>query len=562
MNRGTRRTVTGVALLMAVVVGLTGCAGRRQGTGSASGTADTEYVVASRDVSAGTSVSGTIRPLQSAALTAQAQGTITAVYKKEGDSVKAGEVIVRIDSASQGNLLAQAESRYRVAGITLKTAEISDLGQTKQQLQSAVNQALAQQLSAEVNLQNFTDKDTSDQTIAGLQQQVKQTKIALTNAQNSLRSLLDYDTSAQQQTLADLSVQQARLNLNTAEAHLVTLATAVPATLQTVIDAQLASIDASRVSLQNAQVNSQITAATIGRGKVQIETARLANEQAQDSVTAAENNLAMTQKTIGARANDLKVLQSNVEQTKSSVTLARSSLATFADTQKKNDLQLQSAREQEKQALLTLQAQQLTSDNYVVKAPWNGTVLAVNVNVGDMATPQTILVKVAQTQAWNVEAYVDEVDILSIKKGQKARVAIDPYPGKEFVGMVSYLGKTLVKTPEGLNAYTLKIRLTTPPATLVDGMAGDATVILSTVRSVLAIPVESLLSEGGKKYVMLITKNARGKAITTKTEIFTGLEGDEYVQVTSGLKTGDMILRQPVATKTPTSSGSPFMGGQ
>jgi hypothetical protein len=93
-------------------------------------------------------------------------------------------------------------------------------------------------------------------------------------------------------------------------------------------------------------------------------------------------------------------------------------------------------------------------------------------------------------------------------------------------------------------------------------MSGDATVILSTVRGVLAVPVESLLNEGGKKYIMLITKNARGKAVTTKTEVSTGLEGDEYVQVTSGLKAGDTILRQPVATQTSTSSGAPFMGGQ
>ena len=61
---------------------------------------------------------------------------------------------------------------------------------------------------------------------------------------------------------------------------------------------------------------------------------------------------------------------------------------------------------------------------------------------------------------------------------------------------------------------------------------------------------------------MLVSTNARNKVVTTKTEIGIGLEGEDYVQVTSGLKAGDTIQRQPVVTTTSTSSSPPFMGGQ
>lgn len=515
------------------------------------------YDVKTQDVSTSTTVSGTINAARSATLTSQAAGKITAVYKKEGDTVRAGEVVLRIDSSSQDNQLAQAESRYRVAGITLKTAEMTDLKQTKQQLESAVSQALAQQLSAEVNLRNFTDKDTSDQTIANLQQQIKQAEISLINAQNSLKSLQDYDTSAEQQTLSDLSVQQAQLNLNTAETRLVALTTQQdPAATQSEIDAQLASLEASRLSLQNAKVNSQTAAATIGQKKVQIETARLAVEQAQDSVTAANNNLAMTQKTIGARANDLEVLQSNVEQAKSSVTLARASLAAFADTQKKSDLQLQSAKEQEYQALLTLNAQKLSSDNYVVKAPWNGVITALDVEQGDVANSGTAVAEMADQATWNVEAYIDEVDILNVKTSQDATVTIDPYASKTFSGKVIYVGHTLITNSQNVAAYAIRIQLTTPPTTLVAGMSCDASITVSVAKGVLAVPVESILSENGKKYVTVITTGADKKTTTTKTEVKTGIEGDEYVQITSGLKAGDRILRKASTTTTSSSSAS------
>ena len=574
-KKNSRRVIVSVVSLVVVaaivVTGLKVLAARKTAAALAAKRAGVAsiYVVAPQDVATVTTVSGTVTPLRSATLMAQAQGAITAVYKKEGDSVKAGDVIVRIDSTSQDNQLAQAESRYRVAVTTFKTAQMTDLAQTKQQLESAVSQALAQQLSAEVNLRNFTDKDTSDQTIANLQQQVNQAEIGMINAQNSLKSLQKYDTSAQQQTLSDLSVTQAQQNLSSAEAKLVTMTTAVPATLQTAIDAQLASIDAARLSLQNAQVNAQMTAATIGRGKIQIDTATLAVVQAQDSLTAANNNLAVAQRTIGARANDLEVLQSNVEQAKSSVTLARSSLAAFADTQKKSDLQLQAAKEQENQALLTLQAQQLTSSNYVVKAPWNGVITALNVQVGDQVTSGTSgtsgtsAMVIADTSGWNVQAYVDELDVLHAKAGLDASVTMDAYPNQTFKARVTYVGHTVVQTSTSVNAYAVKIQLTNPPTTLVAGMTADASITTSSAKGILAVPVESILSENGKNYVTVITTGADKKTTATRTEVKTGIEGDVYVQITSGLKAGDRILRtaSTSSSSTTTRTGRNSFGG-
>lgn len=635
MKNRTKRTMTIVGFLLMGAVVLTACIVgvrallRLRQAGIAPAAADADYVVVARDVSAGTSVSGTVRPVRSATLTAQAQGEITAVYVTEGDTVKDGDVLLHIDSRSQQNQIAQAESRYRAAVASRTVAELSGLAQTKAQLASALAQARAQQASAQANLRNFIDKDTSALQVANLQEQVSQAEAGLRSAQNNLKSLQDYDTSALQVTTADFAVDQAQLNLQMAWTRLAALqsrdvtttqltqlqsqvtqaasslriaelrlqessknpqvsdesiavleeqVSQARATLavaqsnlgnsasdskasQSDIDLQRMQVQSSEASLLNAEANYKVAALGAAQKKLQISSAQEQVKQAESSLTMAKNNLMSTQKANNARPNDLETLKAQVEQANSSVTLAQANLSGYADTERRASLQLQSAQEQESQAALALSAQKLLLDNYVVKAPWDGTVLAVSVSIGDVVTPQASLAKVAQTSAWNVEAYVDEVDILNIKLGQEALVSIDPYPGQEFAGTVSYLGKTLVRTPEGLNAYALKIRLTTPPATLVDGMSGDGTVILSTATNTLAVPVESVLSEGGKKYVMLITTNARGRVVTTRTEIATGLEGDEYVQVISGLKAGDMIQRQPTVTTT-TLTGPPFMGGQ
>ena len=630
MGRRNRGVVL-VALLAVAAVGLTGCrlASRFQQAGSTA-TSDTEYVVARQDVASGTSVSGTIHPTRSATLTAQAQAKVTAIYVKEGDSINEGEVLLRIDSRLQDNQLAQAESRYRAASANRRMVAMSGLEQTKTQLQAALTQALAQQVSVQVNLRNYTDKDTSAQQLANLEEQVKQAEAGLRSAQNNLKSLQDYDTSALQVAVADFGVNQAELNLSMAQTRLAVLqsrdvtedqltqlraqvtqaqsnvrvaqlrlqessknpiasdesiavleeqvgqaqsslkvaqsnldnASSNGKASESDIDLQRMQVKSSEVSLENAEVSYKTAVAGAGQKKLQIASAQEQVSQAQSSLTMAQNNLESTQKTSGARSNDLETLKAQVDQANASVEVAKANLAALPETERRNALQLQSAQEQENQAQLALNALDLSSDNYVIKAPWSGTVLAVNVSVGDMVSLQTSLVKVADTSVWNMETYVDEVDILNVKDGQDARITIDPYPNKEFAGTVSYRGRTLVRTPEGLNSYAVKIRITTPPTTVVDGMSADATIILSTAKGVLAVPVESIIGENGKKYVMLISTSARNKVVTTKTEIGVGLEGEDYVEVTSGLKTGDTIQRQPVVTTTTTSSSPSFMGGQ
>jgi HlyD family secretion protein len=460
--------------------------------------------------------------------------------------------------------VAQAEASLRSAQNNLKSLGDYDTSTLQVTIaEFAVDQAQLNLQMAQTRLAVLQSREVTTAQLTQLRSQATQAQSSLRIAELRLQeSSKSPQASDESIAVLEEQVRQAQATRGVAQLNLDNAVSDGRAS-QSDVDLQRMQVQLSEVSLSNAEANYRISVAGAAQKKLQVASAQEQVRQAESSLVMAKNNLASTQKANGARPNDLETLKAQVEQADASVTLAQANLSGYTDTERRTALQLQSAQEQETQAALALSAQRLLLDNYVLKAPWDGTVLAINVSVGDMATPQTSLVKIAQTSGWNVETYVDEVDILNIKLGQEAQVAIDPYPGTEFAGTVSYLGKTLVRTPEGLNAYSLRIRLTTPPPTLVDGMSGDATVILSTAKNVLAVPVESLLNENGKKSVVLVTKNAGGKTVQTKTEVSTGLEGDEYVQVVSGLKAGDTILRQqPVVSQTSTSSGPPFMGGQ
>lgn len=626
MNSGIMHRIS-IILVVIMAMSVVGCAGNRQSSTQTTDVAN-QYVVAYRDVQAGTSVSGAVHPRRLETVTSSVQGRIVTVWVQEGDTVTKGEPLVKIDARLAENQLAQAESRYRAAVANRKAAALTADAQTRAQLEAALQQALSQQVVARVNLRNFTDKDTNTQQIANLEEQVKQAEASLRSAENNLRGMNEYDTSQMQVETADFAVKQAELNLNMAQTRLAVLETRDATEDQLLqlrgqvtqaqsslhiaelrlqeasknpaasgesigvleeqvtqaqssltvarsnldhagdnmkasasdIDLQRLQVWSSEIALQNAEVNYAMAVAAANQKKLQAASAEEQVNQAKSALAIARNNLDSARAAAGARPNDRETLQAQVDQAAAAVRLAEANVAGFADTEQRNALQLETAQEQERQALLAWNAQKVSLESYTLTAPWDGTILAVNAETGDYASLQAALITIADTSSWHIETYVDEIDVPNVHTGQTALVAIDAYPDTQFAGRVAEVGRTLVRTPEGLSSYELTVDLTNPPLTVVDGMSADATIVLSTAAHVLAVPVESILIEGTTRYVMRVTQQTGTTVTAEKAEVTVGLEGEDYVEVASGLKEGDHIIRQ-LAVTTGTSDQYPFMGG-
>jgi HlyD family secretion protein len=616
----TALIIVGAAVAGYVWVKAKNSLGSRTGTTLAAGGV---YTVTTKDVATTTTVSGTIHPLRTVTLTAKAAGAITAVSKKEGDKVAAGEVIARIDSTDYEADLAAAESRYRSTMISLETAQTTDLVAAKTQLENAVKQAQTQLLSAEISLKNGTDPDADTQTIANLQNQVTDAQENLATVQKSLRKLQDNDTSALQLEQADFSVKQAEFNLSMAQTKLSTLraqdvteaqlttlqnqvnqakssllsaqvslkeaaqssttsddrltilqnqvdqaqssldqaqdnlknASTDNKATQDEIDAQAMAVESAQMALVNAEANYKTTAASLTDNDA-LSAAQLAVTKAERALKTAQANLVAGQKTIANKADNVKLLEANVEQAKASVTTAQANLVAFPETQRKAELQIQSNEEAKKQALITLNATKELAENYVITAPLAGTITALNVTVGDSASVGTNVATLSDITGWYISAYVDEVDILNVKNGEDASVTMDQYSGKTFAGTVSYVSHSLGTTSNSVSAYPIKVLMTESPSTLVDGMSADADITVSVAKGVLAVPSTAIIISNGKSYVDVITTGTDKKVTTSRVEVKTGIEGDEYVEVTSGLKAGDRILRKASTTATTTSTSS------
>jgi len=78
-------------------------------------------------------------------------------------------------------------------------------------------------------------------------------------------------------------------------------------------------------------------------------------------------------------------------------------------------------------------------DKMTVRAPIDGTVLQVNVRLGELVSPASLEppLQLADLSALCVRAELDERDLGSIKAGQAVTVQAAAFPGREFEGTVS-----------------------------------------------------------------------------------------------------------------------------
>lgn len=139
-------------------------------------------------------------------------------------------------------------------------------------------------------------------------------------------------------------------------------------------------------------------------------------------------------------------------------------------------------------ALSTARAEVAISDAMLdktrIRAPKGGTVLEVNVKVGEIVapSPELQMIVVGDLTKLQVKTEVSEADISRIRIGQKAFVKTPAFPGREFEGTVSALAPTLAAPRLGARGprrptdvdvleVTIEIDSETP---LLPGMRVDA----------------------------------------------------------------------------------------
>lgn len=185
----------------------------------------------------------------------------------------------------------------------------------------------------------------------------------------------------------------------------------------------------------------------------------------------------------------------------------------------------------------SLKAAEYNLKNSTLFAPFAGVVSSlplvnpgVNVNLGQ------VLVEIVDPASIYFEVSADQSEVINIKKGQEVSVVLDSFRDRELKGQVVFVGYTPVS---GEISIVYKVKVTFDEENVKDidlrmGMSGDAKFVLSKKEDVLYIPAEYLHADREGKYVKV------GKP-GNKTRVDVGIEGEEFVEIISGVKEGDVI---------------------
>ena len=138
-------------------------------------------------------------------------------------------------------------------------------------------------------------------------------------------------------------------------------------------------------------------------------------------------------------------------------------------------------------------------------------------------------------------ANIDEADVASVKINLPVKITLDAYVDQELNGEIYDLSFTSTTTSGGGTAFPAKIKILNPPELRI-GMNGDIEVSVESKKDVLSVPVESLVEKDDQKFVFKI-ENGKAK----KTQIKTGIETDDYLEIIEGLNDGDMVISSQVS---------------
>ncbi len=203
-----------------------------------------------------------------------------------------------------------------------------------------------------------------------------------------------------------------------------------------------------------------------------------------------------------------------------------------------NDSTLKSAAQSLVQAQEAVKQAQASLDNATLVAPFDGIVLQVLAKEGAVVANGAGILRLYDPQAVEARTTVTEEDYPLARIGQTAQVYLDSQPEVVLTGHVSYI-VPLREADSSSPVYPVYIALDNVPESVAPGMTVDGSILIAKSSSVLRLP-RSLVHARSDGTAQVQVWNADRKTETRTCK--TGLRGDQYVEIVSGLSEGEQVV--------------------
>ena len=428
-------------------------------------------------------------------------GRIEWLVAREGDAVKNGAILARIDPSEQQSLVLQAQANVAEARSRLAQAQIGQ-GPNDVVVQTTIEQRKADLDSA---------KADSNQVQRNYEAQVASAESDVTDNEAKVRSASSQVDNAQAVVgREEASLANAKARKERAESLLKEGFTSEQATedARTAYDTQLATVNVARGQLSSAREDLISAKAQLSASKNQ---ASIAKRKGQADIAAAKAKVVSAQAALTA-ANSNKAqspaYRENLLALKASVAAAEAELA---------------------QARTRLGDLNLTSSI-------DGTVTARNADPGSMASAGQVLLVVQSLEWLYVVGALPLEQSASVHVGQETDLLFDALPGRTFTGRITQIN------PAGdvqSRQFSIRIRLENPERLVRPGMFAKVRIIAKRTQAEVVVPASAVhAATDGTKTVTVVDDESKAHVITVQTGVSEGSD----VQIVSGIEAGATVV--------------------
>ena len=437
-------------------------------------------------------------------------GTIQTMTAEAGDSVDAGKSII-------GFNLEDLEAENQEAQLTAKSGEL-DIKDAQEQASTAANKVAEAQAA-----------------IPGLESQIEEKQ----NQINSLRQqIADAQTNAQNDAQAQIEQAQAE-----AKAAYDAAVAAADQEYQKALD-EYNNVTKKDYDQKLSDLKTKIDSGTAAESELEDYRYLLNNppaEPVKKEVNQADYSVS-TDGLSGTVTADTSDLQAQMETASSDLAQLQSDLASKKAIAENDTAGLTDAAREK--MTITSNLSELKSKNLQelleegrkgIQAEFKGVISDAKVTQGATVTKGMELFTLQSTQDVCVEANVSKYDFDKVKEGQKAEITLGD---KKYKGTVDKVSKIAIPNEKGTPLIGVSVHIDNPDDDIFIGVEAKVTIQASEAKNVPVLPVEvvNIGKEGSFCYVV-------NKGKIEKKDIETGVTSDSMVEVKSGLKKGDQVIK-------------------
>lgn len=271
-----------------------------------------------------------------------------------------------------------------------------------------------------------------------------------------------------------------------------------------------------------ARIDVAETETTVKRTEAAIESAKANLAQTEVAANRAERELTRIIKLKEAGLSTQQALDD-----------ARTETAAAAARIEASRAGIRVAQEEHRQA-------RLRQAKGMIHAPIGGVIALRDVNVGDLAGDAAAakpIFRIVDNRLLNLTFAVPSTEMARLKVGQKVLFTTDAVPGKEFQGRVMFINPEVQAADRSLKVVA---EVVNEPEVLKGGLFAKGRIICGTRNSILQVPRASLagLDLAAKKAVLFVVE----QDVARRREVATGTVNGEMVEITGGLKAGELYV--------------------